>query len=56
MMRPVPVPGFAGRAKIFIHSWRKDERLNRWTIDEEEITLKHFAQAFAYPNTVKELM
>ncbi len=27
----------------------------RWTIREEEITLKHFQQAFAYPNTVKAL-
>ncbi len=42
-------------ARIMIHSWKKDERLNRWTIREEEITLKHFQQAFAYPNTVKAL-
>jgi hypothetical protein len=42
-------------ARILVHTWNKDDDLNRWTIREEEITLKHFAQAFAYPNTVAEL-
>jgi len=43
-------------ARILVHTWNKDENLNRWTVREEEITLKHFKQAFAYPNTVKELL
>lgn len=43
-------------ARILVHSWKKDESINRWTIREEEITLKDFRQAFAYPNTVKELL
>jgi hypothetical protein len=43
-------------ARIIVHTWNKNEDLNRWTVREEEITLKHFKQAFAYPNTVKELM
>jgi hypothetical protein len=43
-------------ARILVHSWRKDERLNRWTIREEEITLKDFQQAPHYPSTVAQLM
>lgn len=42
-------------AKILIQTWNKDEKENRWKVREEEITLKDFAQAFAYPNTVREL-
>ena len=43
-------------AKIWVHSWRKDEDLNRWVVREEEITLKDYAQAPHYPNNVKQLL
>ena len=42
-------------ARIVIHSWRKDEKLNRWVARYEEITLKDFAQAPHYPVTVREM-
>ena len=42
-------------ARVKIHSWRKDERLNRWVIREEEIKLRDFAQAPHYPNSVREM-
>ena len=42
-------------ARVKIHSWRKDERLNRWVVREEEITLRDFAQAPHYPNSVREM-
>jgi hypothetical protein len=41
--------------EIWIHSWRKDSKLNRWIVRGEEITLKDFEQAPHYPNTVREL-
>lgn len=43
-------------AKIEIHSWAKDEGLNRWTVRREKITLKDYRQAFAYPDTVAQLL
>ena len=42
--------------KVWIHSWRKDERLNRWVIREEALSLKHFAQAPHYPSTVRQML
>ena len=42
-------------ARIRIHSWRKDEKLNRWVVREEEIVLRAFDQAPHYPNTVEEM-
>ena len=41
--------------RVMIHSWKKDERHNRWVIREEEITLKDYAHAPHYPNDVQSL-
>lgn len=43
-------------AKIRIHTWNKDDAIDRWVVRDEEITLKDFRQAFAYPNTVKDML
>ncbi len=43
-------------AKILVQSWRKDTRINRYVLREEEIRLQDFKQAFGYPNTVAELV
>jgi hypothetical protein len=42
--------------RVLLQSWKKNETKNRWEVAEEWFTLKDFAQAFAYPNTVAELM
>lgn len=42
--------------RIAVHSWKLDDGINRWIVREEEITLKDFRQAFAYPDTVTQLL
>ena len=43
-------------ARILLQSWDKDEKINRWVVRDEWITLEMFKQAVSYPNTVAELM
>lgn len=42
-------------ARVLIQSWKKNTS-NRFEVREEEITLKDFASAHHYPNTVAELV
>lgn len=42
--------------RVLLQSWKKNERANRWEVAEEWFTVADYAQAFAYPNTVAELM
>lgn len=43
-------------AKIMIQSWRKNEKINRYELREELITLDDFKQAVSYPDTVAEVL
>jgi hypothetical protein len=43
-------------ARILIQSWRKDEKINRYMLREEEIVIADFKQAVSYPDTVAELL
>lgn len=42
--------------KIMIQSWKKNDKINRYELREEMITIEDFKQALAYPDTVAELL
>lgn len=42
--------------RVLLQSWRKDEKMNRWKLNEEWLSLSDFESAHFYPNTVAELL
>lgn len=42
--------------RVLLQSWKKDEKINRWKVNEEWFCPDDFASAHFYPNTVAELL